>query len=199
MLSNTGFAASRSCQTPYSQSPCTCPWCNRCQSLGTQDTATSPCTRSWASVGVEGTAPAGGRAHHTQPEQTPRKRSSSPRIFCQQLPLTYNRKHLACISLERDDQPALHTAQNFWDAWLSKSICSKADAIYGFVDVALQHYNSVTTTRQHQSPVTAGRMSPTRSAGGAPCPTTGSHTLTISVNIATGTPGSHLKPCSNAS
>lgn len=111
------FAASRSCQNPYSQTLCITPFCKCCQSLfhtGHEHLTLHPQQDLNKGAQRKGSCRQGNRSNR-EAEQVPQRMYLHKEISASSHPPTSNRKHLACISLERDDQPVsgLCTVQNF--------------------------------------------------------------------------------------
>lgn len=104
---HSGFASSRSCQNPSAQTPHT-PFCNSCQSLFlTAHWHLDPHPQQDLSPRAKrkGFSRQSNRSNRNR--TNPTKNLSLHRTFCQQQPSVYKRKHLAWISLERNDQPGV--------------------------------------------------------------------------------------------
>lgn len=108
VIINSGFAASRSCQNPSAQTLRTTPFCNCCQSLfhtGHWCLTPHPQQDLNPRAKRKGFSRQSNRSNRNRTNST--KNLSLHRIFCWQPPPIYKRKHLAWISLERDDQPGV--------------------------------------------------------------------------------------------
>lgn len=98
VVTHSGFAASESYQNPLLSTPCITPLCNRCQSLFHLDLGQDLDRR----VPRKGSCKQGNRSKGSGSRTNCRHKISLQRNFCQQPPPAHNRKHLACISLEKE-------------------------------------------------------------------------------------------------